>query len=364
MKIAITGGASAGHVVPALAVADQLAASGAQLVFIGRSGSIESEYAQRAGLPFRAVPAAGLKRHRSWSNVLMPLTVARGVAAAWRVMCSERPDALFSKGSYVSVPVGVAAWLCKVPVVIHESDRSLGLANRILARLADTVCFSTTPVPGTPRWLSAKAEVTGLPLRSDLTTADPADLRNRLGVSESTRVLLVFCGSSGSQRVNKAVRAQLDALCDEYAVLHVCGRGNLDPSLEGRAGYWQVEYLHQDMNDALHLADTVIGRAGATTLAELDALDIPAVLVPLPTSVSRGDQIENATAYAERNPGRCVVVADEGLADGEPLVQACGKLREIPRESDPGATARHAREAASAVARLTLAAARPAAVRR
>ncbi|MGP3684483.1 UDP-N-acetylglucosamine--N-acetylmuramyl-(pentapeptide) pyrophosphoryl-undecaprenol N-acetylglucosamine transferase [Streptomyces sp. IBSNAI002] len=364
MKIAITGGASAGHVVPALAVADELATFGAQLVFIGRGGSIESEYAERAGLPFRAVPAAGLKRHRSWGNLLMPLTVLRGVAAAWRVMRLERPDALFSKGSYVSVPVGMAAWLCKVPIVIHESDRSLGLANRILARLAETVCFSTPPAPTTPRWLSAKAAVTGLPLRSDLTTADPDGLRERLGVTGSARVLLAFCGSSGSQRVNQAVRAQLDALCDQYAVLHVCGKGNLDPSLEGRAGYWQVEYLHEDMNDALHLADTVIGRAGATTLAELEALAIPAVLVPLPTSVSRGDQIENAAAYAERNPGRCIVVADEALTDGKPLVEACERLREAPREADPGTVAHHAREAAGQVARLTLAVARSALVRR
>ncbi|MGW0393486.1 UDP-N-acetylglucosamine--N-acetylmuramyl-(pentapeptide) pyrophosphoryl-undecaprenol N-acetylglucosamine transferase [Streptomyces sp. NPDC003042] len=183
-------------------------------------------------------------------------------------------------------------------------------------------------------------------------------------MSESARVLLVFCGSSGSQRINKAVRAQLGTLCDQYAVLHVCGKGNLDPSLEGQPGYWQVEYLHQDMNDALHLADTVIGRAGATTLAELEALAIPAVLVPLPTSVSRGDQIENAAAYAERNPDRCVVVADEALADGKPLVRACEKLRGTLRQADPGTTARQAREAAGQVARLTLGAARSAPARR
>ncbi|MDV9194644.1 UDP-N-acetylglucosamine--N-acetylmuramyl-(pentapeptide) pyrophosphoryl-undecaprenol N-acetylglucosamine transferase [Streptomyces sp. Wh19] len=331
MKIAITGGASAGHVVPALAVADQLRDRGAELVFLGRENTIEHDYAQRAGIPFRHVPSAGLRRHRSASNLLMPFTVARGVLAAFTALRRERPDALFSKGSYVSVPVGIGAALARVPVVIHESDHSLGLANRILGRLATTICLSVPASGPMPRWMRGKTQVTGLPLRADLTDAKPEALRDRLCVPPDKRVLLIFCGSSGSQRINTAVRTQLAALSKQYSVLHVVGKGNLDPQFAGRPGYWQLEYLHDDMPHALALADLVIGRAGATTLAELAALELPAVLVPLPTSVSRGDQLDNARAYAAQHPERCRVVPDEQLTDTGVLVQACAALSAVPR---------------------------------
>lgn len=156
MKIGITGGGSAGHVVPALAVAAQLNQDGThELVFFGRSDSIEQEYAKNANMPFRPVPSAGLKRYGSWSNLSMPFTVLRGIGAAWKAMRSERPDVVFSKGGYVTVPVGIAAWLCRVPLVIHESDHSLGLANTILARMASRVCLSV-PLPPPPAGSTGK----------------------------------------------------------------------------------------------------------------------------------------------------------------------------------------------------------------
>jgi UDP-N-acetylglucosamine--N-acetylmuramyl-(pentapeptide) pyrophosphoryl-undecaprenol N-acetylglucosamine transferase len=261
-------------------------------VFFGRADSIEHEYAIKAGVPFRAVPSAGLKRYGSWSNLLMPFTVLRGIGAAVRAMRRERPDALFSKDSYVSVPVGVAARLCRVPIVVHESDHSLGLANKIVARMAHRVCLSVASPTGAPRWLARKSVVTGLPLRRDLAAGDPERLRHRLGLP-ARPVLLIFCGSSGSQRVNDAVKSQLDTLCSRFAVVHVRGRGNLDPSLHGMPDYRQLEYLHEEMADALWLADLVIGRVGATTLAELEALGKRAVLIPLPATISRGDQLDN-----------------------------------------------------------------------
>ncbi|MFJ3229034.1 UDP-N-acetylglucosamine--N-acetylmuramyl-(pentapeptide) pyrophosphoryl-undecaprenol N-acetylglucosamine transferase [Streptomyces sp. NPDC086783] len=331
MKIAITGGASAGHVVPALAVASQLRDRGAELVFLGRENTIEHDYSRRADIPFRHVPSAGLRRHRSASNLLMPFTVTRGIIAAYTALRREKPDALFSKGSYVSVPVGIGAALARVPVVIHESDHSLGLANKILGRLATTICLSVAASGPTPRWMRNKTQVTGLPLRADLADAKPDALQTRLGVPADKRVLLIFCGSSGSQRINAAVRTQLDALAEQYSVLHVVGKGNLDPQFADRAGYWQLEYLHDDMPHALALADLVIGRAGATTLAELTALELPAVLVPLPASVSRGDQLDNARAYAEQYPERCRLIADEQLTDPGALVQACADLSAVPR---------------------------------
>ncbi|MDQ0595753.1 UDP-N-acetylglucosamine--N-acetylmuramyl-(pentapeptide) pyrophosphoryl-undecaprenol N-acetylglucosamine transferase [Streptomyces canus] len=359
MKIAITGGGSAGHVVPALSVATQLAQSGNALVFFGRDGSIEEEYAEKADIRFRSVPSAGLKRYGSWSNLWMPFTVLRGIGAAWKAMRRERPDVVFSKGGYVTVPVGIAAWLCRIPVVIHESDHSLGLANRILARTAARVCLSEPARSQTPRWLARKTVVTGLPLRGDLAQGNPDRLRRQLGIKPGAEVLLIFCGSSGSARVNDAVRSQLDQLRSRFAVIHVCGKGNLDPSLGGTAGYWQFEYLHADMTDALWLADLVIGRAGATTLAELEALGKRAVLVPLPASVSRGDQLVNAEAYARRHQGRCQVIQDDDtLAGGATLVAACLRLAGAHAGfSRPDPEVIH--QAASRIAGETVSAARP-----
>ncbi|MBX7551539.1 UDP-N-acetylglucosamine--N-acetylmuramyl-(pentapeptide) pyrophosphoryl-undecaprenol N-acetylglucosamine transferase [Streptomyces sp. tea 10] len=328
LKVGITGGASAGHVVPALAVAAELRRAGVEeLVYFGRAGSIEADLAAKAGIRLAPVPSAGLQRYRSWKNAVMPVTVIRGVFAAWRAMRRERPDVVFSKGSYVSVPVGIAAWLCKVPLAIHESDHSLGLANRILARMASTV-FLAEPSHSLPGWMQRKTVVTGLPLRDDLANGQPEKLRADLAIPPGPPVLLIFCGSSGSTRINDAVRRQLPVLTAHFSVVHITGRGNVDPTLTSVPGYWQLEYLHEDMVDALWLADLVIGRAGATTLAELEALTKPAVLIPLPASVSRGDQLDNAKAYARR--ATCVVVTDdELLMDGRPVVAACEQL--LPR---------------------------------
>ncbi|WP_086796929.1 UDP-N-acetylglucosamine--N-acetylmuramyl-(pentapeptide) pyrophosphoryl-undecaprenol N-acetylglucosamine transferase [Streptomyces caniscabiei] len=359
MKIGITGGGSAGHVVPALAVAAQLNQDGThELVFFGRSDSIEQEYAKNANMPFRPVPSAGLKRYGAWSNLRMPFTVLRGIGAAWKAIRRERPDVVFSKGGYVTVPVGVAARLRRVPLVIHESDHSLGLANTILARMASRVCLSVPP-SSAPRWLHRKTVVTGLPLRHDLADGNPERLRQQLGLKPHMPVLLIFCGSQGSTRINDALRRQLDQLCARFSVVHVCGTGNLDPALARVENYRQLEYLHEEMTDALWLADLVIGRAGATTLAEIEALAKPAVLIPLPAFVSRGDQLDNAHAYASRHPGRCLVIPDdEALTDGTKLAEACVRLAAASGDTqEPNRTEIH--RAARLVATEALAVARP-----
>lgn len=345
----MAGGGSAGHVVPALAVAAELARRGAaDIVFFGRADSIEERLATGAGLRFVPLPAAGLRRYRSWRNLIMPFVVLWGIVRAVVVVRRERISVLFCKGAYVCVPVAIGAWLNRVPVAIHESDESLGLANRILARLATKVLTSSeaTAVPG--RRITPVC--TGLPVRDDLEDGDGARFRARHGLAEGSRVLLVFAGSSGSVRINEAVRNQVDALAKDFEVVHVCGPGNLDDRLTGRPGYYQFEYLNEDMADALWLADLVVGRSGATTLAELDAVGKPAVLIPLPTSVSRGDQIVNAETFAATH--RCIIVPDdESLADGSAIVAACARLSDSATPAVTGRVAgRDARHAARRVA--------------
>jgi UDP-N-acetylglucosamine--N-acetylmuramyl-(pentapeptide) pyrophosphoryl-undecaprenol N-acetylglucosamine transferase len=354
--VGVAGGGSAGHVVPALAVAAELSRRGvSDVVYFGRADSIEERLASRAGLRFVALPAAGLRRYRSWRNLTMPFVVLAGIVAAFGAVRRERIGVLLCKGAYVCVPVAIGAWLNRVPVAIHESDESLGLANRLLARLATKVLTSSeaTVVPGR----RTRTVCTGLPVRDDLEDGNGERFRARHGLAEGGKVLLVFAGSSGSVRINDAVRNQLDVLLKDFQVVHVCGPSNTDDGFAGLPGYFQFEYLNEDMADALRVADLVIGRSGATTLAELDAVGKPAVLIPLPRSVSRGDQIVNAQTFAATH--RCVIVPDdEDLADGGAIVAACASLGESLAldGGSPGAGAgagagRDARAAARRVAR-------------
>jgi UDP-N-acetylglucosamine--N-acetylmuramyl-(pentapeptide) pyrophosphoryl-undecaprenol N-acetylglucosamine transferase len=352
----VTGGGSAGHVVPALAVAAEFRRRGDDdLIFFGRADSIEQRLATQAGLRFVPLPAAGLRRYRSWRNLTLPFVVLWGIASAIVAVRRSRISVLLCKGGYVSVPAAIGAWVNRVPFAIHESDHSLGLANRILARFATKVLTSSEGTQVTGR-RKVRPICTGLPVRDDLDTADPERFRARHGLAPDGRVLLVFCGSSGSVRINNAVRGQLDALLKDFEVVHVAGPDNLDDRLAGTPGYHQFEYLTEDMADALWLADVVVGRSGATTLAELDALGKPAVLVPLPLTVSRGDQIVNAESFAASN--RCVVLPDDGdLADR--LVGACASLIPAADAASRGlAAGRDVHRAARAVAQEVAAMAR------
>ena len=313
--------------VPALAVAAELRRMGHEdLVYFGRPGSIEEELAARAGVRFVPMSAAGLLRYRSARNLTMPISVIKGIFQAWRAMRKERPNVLFAKGSYVAVPAGVGAWLARVPLVIHESDHSLGLANRILKPLARKVMLSSSS-PGQAS--SGKVEVTGLPVRDDLINGNPDRMRQRLGISRDETVLLIFCGSQGSVRISEAIRSELDRLLTQFTIIHVTGKGNLDKQLAGVARYFEFEYLHDEMVDALWLADVVVARAGAGTLSELSALGKAAVVVPLPTSVSRGDQLVNAEAFAQ-SEDRLIVTDDADLRTN--LAEACMKLAQHSRD--------------------------------
>jgi UDP-N-acetylglucosamine--N-acetylmuramyl-(pentapeptide) pyrophosphoryl-undecaprenol N-acetylglucosamine transferase len=349
LRVGVTGGGSAGHVVPALAVAAEFRRRGVEeLVFFGRAGSIEERLARQAGLRFVALPAAGLRRYKSWKNLTLPFVVIRGIVAAIIAVRRERISVLLCKGGYVSVPAAIGAWVNRVPFAIHESDQSLGLANRILARFATKVLTSSESTRVAVRGRKIRPIWTGLPVRDDLDRADPERFRAAAGIPAGSRVLLVFCGSSGSVRINDAVRANLEKLRGDFQVVHVCGPNNVDPALTGVPGYHQFEYLNEEMADALWLAGVVIGRAGATTLAELDALGKPAVLIPLPLSVSRGDQIVNAETFARTHS--CVVLPDDGnLTAG--LVDACVSLIPAAEAASRGlAAGRDVHRAARAVA--------------
>jgi UDP-N-acetylglucosamine--N-acetylmuramyl-(pentapeptide) pyrophosphoryl-undecaprenol N-acetylglucosamine transferase len=294
MRILFTGGGTAGHVTPNLSLVEACRERGWEALYAGSAQGIERELIAPFGIPYYAVASGKLRRYLALANFLDPLRVLAGVWQSFWLCGRLKPDAVFSKGGFVAVPVVAGAWLRGVPVVIHESDMTPGLANRLCAPFARRVCVAFEPAlhhfPG--------ALLTGTPLRRDLLEADPSRGLRRLGFEAGRPVLLVVGGSLGALRINQALRQALPDLLRDFQIAHLCGAGHLDPSLDATPGYRQFEYLREGYGDVLSCADLVVSRAGANALSELLAARKPNLLIPLPAAASRGDQIDNARHFA------------------------------------------------------------------
>ncbi|MDR1208934.1 MAG: undecaprenyldiphospho-muramoylpentapeptide beta-N-acetylglucosaminyltransferase [Clostridiales bacterium] len=322
--ILLTGGGTAGHVVPNLALLPALRQFGFTAEYAGQSGGIEQRLAEEAGLRFHAVSAGKLRRYLSWKNISDVGRTLKGVADAVGVIRRARPVVVFSKGGFVSVPVVVAARLCGVPAVIHESDITPGLANRLAAPFASRFLVSW---PETARDLGRKAVFTGAPIRAELLEGGRAAGLRFLGFSGAKPVLLVMGGSLGAAAVNVVVRRTLPSLTAEFDVAHVCGKGGTDASIR-TVGYRQLEYIGAELADVYAAAAVCLSRAGAGACFELTAAAIPTVYMPLTKRQSRGDQILNAASLAAR--GYCEV-ADEDTAAPEEVVR---RIRAVYADRD------------------------------
>ena len=317
--IAFTGGGSAGHVTPNLALIDEWSRAGGRAVYFGRAQSIEEDLlASVPNVPFITVPSERLRRYFHWANFIMPLIVLVGIARAAWMLRRHRPRVLFSKGGFVALPVVIGAWLNRIPVVIHESDGSLGLANRLSLPFTRVVCVAQPRAA--KRVKHRDVRVTGAPLRRDFIEASPEEATRRFGLEGARPLLVVFGGSQGARRINEAAWSALDELLRRYEVLHVVGPQHRDEAYDeryGDQGYHQHEYIKEGFADLLAGARIVVGRAGANAIAELLALRKPALLIPLPSASSRGDQALNAQEFVELGGG--VSLEDQEL-DGESLV--------------------------------------------
>ena len=300
-KVVLTGGGTAGHVTPNLALLPALRERGWQVEYVGSREGIERRLAREAGLRYHGVHTGKLRRYLSWQNIVDPLRILAGIVEAVFLLRRLSPDVVFSKGGFVGVPVVVAAWLNRIPVVVHESDLTPGLANRLCFPFARRVClsFDETPAAG----FEGKQVVTGTPVRPSLLEGDRQRAMRRFGLQAGRSTVLVFGGSQGARAINELLRAALPQLGDDLQVLHVCGPGNLDAALDERVDYRQFEYLDDSFADAFACADVAVSRAGANSLAELIALRQPAIVIPLPLAASRGDQIDNARLFAEKGYG-------------------------------------------------------------
>ncbi len=308
-RIILTGGGTAGHVTPNIALIPYLRKLGYDIQYIGSYDGIEKNLVEEADLPYYGISSGKLRRYFDLKNFTDPFRVVKGYFEAKQILKNLQPDIVFSKGGFVAVPVVQAARSLHIPVIIHESDMTPGLANRLCLSAAAKVCCN---FPETLSSLPAeKAVVTGSPIRQELHEGDRLAGRNFCGFSDEKPVLLIIGGSLGSVAVNQAVRGILPELLETFQIVHLCGAGNLDDSLADTPGYVQYEYIQEELPDLFACADVVVSRAGANAICELLDLRKPNLLIPLPAASSRGDQILNARSFEKQ--GYSVVLMEEDI---------------------------------------------------
>ena len=294
-RIILTGGGTAGHVTPNIALLPRLKELNYDIHYIGSYNGIEKELIEAFGIPYHGISSGKLRRYFSLQNFTDPFRVIRGFGEAKKLIKLLKPDVIFSKGGFVSVPVVLAGKKCKVPTIIHESDMTPGLANKLSIPSATKVCCN---FPETVSELPAdKAVLTGSPIRQELLSGNRQKALDFTGFTDSKPVILVIGGSLGAVAVNEAVRRVLPNLLKDFQVIHLCGKNKVDPSLNGLDGYVQYEYIKDELKDLFALTDIVISRAGANAICELLALHKPNLLIPLSANASRGDQILNARSF-------------------------------------------------------------------
>lgn len=319
--IVLTGGGTAGHVTPNIALMGRLKEQGYQISYIGSYNGIEKTLIEELGIPYYGISSGKLRRYFDLKNFTDPFRVLKGFSEARKLLKQLKPDVVFSKGGFVTVPVVVAAGRLKIPAIIHESDMTPGLANKLCIPSAVKVCCN---FPETKAHLpEGKAVVTGTPIRPELLQGDADKGRDFTGFTSEKPVIMIIGGSLGAQAVNDAVRRILPDLLKDFQVVHLCGKGKRDDSKNDLKGYVQYEYIESELADLFAMADIVISRAGANAICELQALKKPNLLIPLSANASRGDQILNARSFEKQ--GFSMVLEEEAITD-EVLLKAVHDL--------------------------------------
>lgn len=311
-KILLTGGGTAGHVTPNLALLPYLKEEGYEIVYIGSEKGIERTLIEAEGIPYYSISTGKLRRYLSKENIKDMFRVVKGIAEAKKLIKKLKPDLVFSKGGFVAVPVVLGAKSNKVPVIIHESDITPGLANKIAMPSARVVCST---FPETLQYVpKGKGVHTGTPIRKELFEGDRNKGLAACKFTGEKPVLLMMGGSLGAVKLNNCLREILPELTKTFDVIHLCGKGNLDAHLRNQEGYMQFEYVSDGLNDLLAAADLIVSRAGSNSISEFLALKKPHLLIPLSARASRGDQILNAASFEKQGFAR-VLDEDEMTAE-------------------------------------------------
>lgn len=322
-RIVLTGGGTAGHVTPNIALIPSLREAGYDIFYIGSYDGIEKKLISDFDIPYYGISSGKLRRYFDIKNFTDPFKVLKGCKEAYSIIKKLKPDILFSKGGFVSVPVVFAAKRLKIPIIIHESDMTPGLANKLSIPSASRVCCN---FPETVKYLpEGKAVLTGSPIRKELSQGSKLSGLKFCNFTANKPVILVVGGSMGAVAVNNSIRSILPTLLEKFQVVHLCGKDKLDNSLKNLKGYVQFEYIKEELKDLFAISDVVVSRAGANAICELLALKKPNILIPLSASASRGDQILNARSF--ENQGFSCVIEEEQLTD-ELLIQSITNVYE------------------------------------
>ena len=321
--IVLTGGGTAGHVTPNIALIPKLRELGYKISYIGSYEGIEKKLIEELGIPYYGISSGKLRRYFDLKNFSDPFRVLKGFSQARKILKELKPDVVFSKGGFVTVPVVIAAKRLKIPALIHESDMTPGLANKLCLSSASRICCN---FPETLKSLpEGKAVLTGSPIRQELLSGNKIAAMDMCHFTSDKPVILVIGGSLGAVAVNNAVREALPELLKDFQIIHLCGKGKMDESLKDVEGYCQFEYIKNELRNLFALADIVISRAGANAICELLALHKPNLLIPLSANASRGDQILNARSFERQ--GFSLVLEEEQLTK-ETLLNAVKTLYE------------------------------------
>ena len=308
-KIVMTGGGSAGHVTPNIALLPALKDAGYEITYMGSYDGIEKRLIEDFDVPYVGISTGKFRRYLDPKNLTDPFRVIKGFSEARKFLKTYRPDVVFSKVGFVSVPVVRAAASLGIPCIIHESDMTPGLANKLCIPVAKKVCCN---FPETIKLLPAnKAVLTSSPIRAELSQGNKLAGLDMCGFSANDPVIMVIGGSLGAANVNKVVREALPRLLTDFQVVHLCGKGKIDNLLLNTPRYKQFEYIKTELKDIFAMADLVISRAGANAICELLALKKPNILIPLPASSSRGDQLLNARSFEAQ--GFSIVLNEDDL---------------------------------------------------
>ena len=306
-KIVMTGGGTAGHVTPNIALFPALRAEDYEIHYIGSFDGIEKKLIEDFDVPYYGISTGKFRRYFDPKNFSDPFRVMKGFFEARKILKHIKPDIVFSKGGFVSVPVVRAAASLKIPCIIHESDMTPGLANKLCIPVSRKICCN---FPETFDMLPPeKAVLTGSPIREELSTGNKEVGLAFCGFNHEKPVIMVMGGSQGAAAVNQAIRDALPKLLEKYQVVHLCGKDKMDNLLLTVPGYKQFEYIKEEMKDLLAMADLVISRSGANAISEILALRNPNILIPLPSG--RGDQLLNADSYEAQ--GFSIVINEDDL---------------------------------------------------
>ncbi len=314
-KIVLTGGGTAGHVTPNLALIEVLQKAGWQIDYVGSRDGVEKNMIEAIQIPYHSVNSGKLRRYFSWQTFLEPIRVSMGIFQSYRLFRKLKADVVFSKGGFVAFPVVVGAWLNRIPIVAHESDITPGLANRLSLPFANKICVTFAAAEDHFK-RKDKIKVTGTPIRKTLFQGNKERGLALCGLDDKKPCILVIGGSQGANVLNACVRNTLDELCREFQIIHLCGKGKVDLNIH-REGYCQLEYAREELADLFAASELIVSRAGANSLYEILALGKPHVLIPLSKNASRGDQIQNAQYFKQQDIS--VVIEEENLSPNQLL---------------------------------------------